>query len=223
MKLMQDEELPPEVRRKKLRELTRKYKANLARLDDELAFLRETNIGGEFMSADKKERVNRIARRRWRMDGEWRPLLDDEEVHNLHIERGTLTHKERKIINNHIVQTIKMLNQLPYPKHLRNVPEYAGGHHEKLDGTGYPQGLTKNEMSIQARIMAIADIFEALTARDRPYKKGKTLSQAMRILGFMKNDAHIDPDLFEVFVREKIYLKYARENLDKSQIDEVVI
>ena len=116
-----------------------------------------------------------------------------------------------------------MLEELPYPKHLRNVPEFAGGHHEKLDGTGYPIGLTKDEMTVQARIMAIADIFEALTAKDRPYKKGKTLSQAMRILGFMKNDAHIDVDLFDIFVKEKIYLQYAEGFLDPDQIDEVQI
>ena len=125
------------------------------------------------------------------------------------------------MINDHIVVTIEMLEQLPYPKHLRNVPEFAGGHHEKLDGTGYPKGLNHAEMSVQAKIMAIADIFEALTARDRPYKKGKTLSQAMRILGFMKNDAHIDAELFDVFVQEKIYLKYAEGFLDPEQIDEV--
>ena len=93
-----------------------------------------------------------------------------------------------------------MLEQLPYPKNLRNVPEFAGGHHEKMDGTGYPKGLNKSQMSTQARIMAIADIYEALTAADRPYKEGKKLSQAMRIMGFMKNDYHIDEDLFEIFV-----------------------
>ena len=108
-------------------------------------------------------------------------------------------------------------------QHLKNIPEFAGGHHEKHDGTGYPKGLTKNEMSVQARIMAIADIFEALTARDRPYKKGKTLSQAMRILGFMKDDAHIDVDLFDIFVKKKIYMKYAKGFLEPEQIDEVSI
>ena len=150
-------------------------------------------------------------------------VVSENEVYNLTIPRGTLTPEERKVINDHIVVTIKMLEELPYPKHLQNVPEFAGGHHETLDGTGYPKGLTKDEMSVQARIMAIADIFEALTARDRPYKKGKTLSQAMRILGFMKNDAHIDADLFEIFVKEKIYMKYAEGFLDPEQIDEVKI
>ena len=117
--------------------------------------------------------------------------------------------------------TIDRLEELPYPKQLQSVPEFAGGHDEALDGTGDPKCLIKDEMSVQARIMAIADIFEALTARDRPYKKGKTLSQSTRIFGFMKNDAHIDVDLLDIFVKDKIYLKYAKEHLDPDQIDEV--
>ena len=112
--------------------------------------------------------------------------------------------EEREIINDHIVITIEMLEQLPYPKNLRNVPEFAGGHHEKMDGTGYPKGLNESQMSTQAKIMAIADIYEALTAADRPYKDGKKLSQAMRIMGFMKNDYHIDEDLFEREIQYKI-------------------
>jgi HD-GYP domain-containing protein (c-di-GMP phosphodiesterase class II) len=112
-----------------------------------------------------------------------------------------------------------MLERLPYPKHLRNVPEFAGGHHEKLDGTGYPKGLKSDEMSVQAKMMAIADIYEALTAADRPYKDGKKLSQAMRIMGFMKNDYEIDSDLFEIFVKEGVYKKYAQKYIEKNQID----
>ena len=115
-----------------------------------------------------------------------------------------------------------MLEKLPYPKQLKNVPEFAGGHHEKLDGTGYPKGLKSDEMSTQAKIMAIADIFEALTAADRPYKDGKKLSQAMRIMGFMKNDLHIDEDLFEIFVKSKIHKHYAEKYLSESQMDKVV-
>ena len=114
-----------------------------------------------------------------------------------------------------------MLNNLPYPKHLQNVPEFAGGHHEKLDGTGYPKGLNGSQMSTQAKIMAIADIYEALTAADRPYKDGKKLSQAMRIMGFMKNDYHIDEDLFEIFVTSGVYKDYAEKHVAKNQIDDV--
>ena len=145
------------------------------------------------------------------------------EVYNLSITRGTLTAEERFKINDHIVQTITMLEALPFPRHLARVPEYAGGHHETLVGTGYPRGLRKEDMSIPARSMAIADIFEALTASDRPYKKAKTLSQSVRIMSFMRNDQHIDPDLFELFLRSGIYKTYAERFLEPSQIDEVDI
>jgi HD-GYP domain-containing protein (c-di-GMP phosphodiesterase class II) len=110
---------------------------------------------------------------------------------------------------------------LPFPKNLQNVPEYAGGHHEKMDGSGYPRGLKREEMSVQARIMAIADIFEALTASDRPYKKGKKLSECLKIMGFMKQDAHIDPDIFDIFIENRVYMEYAEEFLDPEQIDEI--
>ena len=145
------------------------------------------------------------------------------EVYNLSIGRGTLTEEERYKINDHIVQTIVMLEQLPFPKKLARVPEYAGGHHEKMDGTGYPRKLTKDEMSLPARIMAIADIFEALTASDRPYKPPKKLSDAIKIMSFMKKDAHIDGELFELFLTSGIYKEYAERFLDPMQIDEVDI
>jgi hypothetical protein len=145
------------------------------------------------------------------------------EIYNLSVARGTLSEEERYKINDHMIQTIKMLDQLPYPKHLRNVPIIAGGHHEKMDGTGYPKKLTKDDMPLTARMMAIADIFEALTAADRPYKKAKTLSEAIRIMGFMKKDNHIDPELFDLFLRSGTYLKYAEEFLTEEQIDTVDI
>jgi HD-GYP domain-containing protein (c-di-GMP phosphodiesterase class II) len=116
-----------------------------------------------------------------------------------------------------------MLEQLPFPKHLKRVPEYAGGHHEKMDGTGYPKKLNKDDMSIPARIMAIADIFEALTAADRPYKAAKTLSESVKIMSFMKKDSHIDGDLFEIFLTSGVYKEYADQFLEKDQIDEVDI
>ena len=140
---------------------------------------------------------------------------------NLGIRRGTLNAAEREVINNHIVMTIRMLEALPWPPHLRNVPEYAGGHHERMDGKGYPRGLKREQMSVQARVMGIADVFEALTAPDRPYKNAKTLSESIHILGNMKVGNHIDPDLFDVFLRERVYLKYARRFLDPKQIDTI--
>ena len=157
------------------------------------------------MEEEDQERVREIARYRYKNEnGEECDLLSEEEVENLTITRGTLTAEEREIINYHIVATIKMLEQLPYPRHLRRVPEYAGGHHERMDGNGYPRGLTRDQMSVPARVMGIADIFEALTAGDRPYKKAMTVSKALTILGRMKEDNHVDPDLFDVFMREKV-------------------
>ncbi len=204
-----------------LAELETWKNAELARLEEELDFIRTCNTGGEFMADEKKDRVRQIAAQKLVIAGQEQPLLGQEWVDNLNISRGTLNGEERQKINDHISVTIDMLEKLPFPKHLRRVPEFAGGHHETMIGTGYPRGLTKKDMSIQARIMGIADIFEALTASDRPYKKGKTLSEAMRIMGFFKQDHHIDADLFNVFLRESVFRDYAEQYLDKQYIDEV--
>jgi len=185
-------------------------------------FLRQANIGSERMQPEDIDRVHAIASERWQPTGEVsQPFLSENEVENLIIVAGTLTSAERDIINHHITATIRMLEALPWPKHLKNVTEYAGGHHERMDGRGYPKGLKRDEMSVQARMMAIADVFEALTAADRPYKKGKTLSEALRIMSFLRNDHHIDPDLFDIFLREKVYERYANEFLPPEQIDAV--
>jgi HD-GYP domain-containing protein (c-di-GMP phosphodiesterase class II) len=198
------------------------YNARIRQLDDDREFLRHCNIGSEAMSVQAQERVRQIANYQWRdTDGKTSNFLSENEVENLTIRSGTLTAAERQIINHHIDVTIKMLESLPWPRHLKNVPEYAGGHHERMDGKGYPRGLTRDQMSVQARVMGIADIFEALTAKDRPYKKGKTLTETLTILGKFKLGGHIDPDLFDVFMREKVYLDYARKFLAPEQIDDV--
>ncbi|MFM5401188.1 HD domain-containing phosphohydrolase [Aeromonas veronii] len=150
-------------------------------------------------------------------------LYNRGELYNLAIRRGTLTDEERYKINEHMIQTIIMLEKLPFPANLKQVPEIAGGHHEKMDGTGYPKRLKRDEMSIPARMMAIADIFEALTAGDRPYKKAKSLSEAIRIMGFMQQDHHIDPELFALFLRSGVYLRYAKRYMSPELIDEVDI
>jgi len=189
-------------------------------LDDDKNFIRKVNYGSESMSADDQARVRQIANYQYQNEaGQSVKFLSEDETYNLTIPKGTLTPEERQIINNHIVVTINMLESLPYPKGLRRVPEYAGGHHERMDGTGYPKGLTREQMSIPARIMGVADIFEALTSKDRPYKKAKTLSDTLNILGNMKLNHHIDPDVFDLFIREKIYLRYAEMFLDPEQID----
>ncbi|HEX4852825.1 HD domain-containing phosphohydrolase [Arenimonas sp.] len=201
---------------------TATYTERLAQLDADREIVRAANTGGEFMDDARVAAIQRIAAHRWRgPDGAEQPFLSEDEVENLTIRRGTLTAAERGIINHHIVMTIRLLEALPWPAHLRNVPEYAGGHHERMDGKGYPRGLTREQMSVQARVMGIADIFEALTASDRPYKPGKTLSESLAILGRMKLDHHVDPDLFEVFLRERVYLDYARRFLAPEQVDAI--
>ena len=151
------------------------------------------------------------------------PALEQDlgELYNLSIRRGTLTDEDRYRINEHISSTIEMLETLPWPEELARVPEIAGGHHEKLDGTGYPRSLPAEKLSLAARIMAIADILEALTAPDRPYKKGKTLSESLRIMRFMALDRHIDADLFRLFIERGLHYRYAEAWMNPSQVDEV--
>lgn len=143
------------------------------------------------------------------------------ELYNLTVRSGTINKEEREKINEHIIVTIDMLKALPFPKELSNVVEYAGAHHERVDGKGYPNGLSGEQMSVPAKIMAIADIFEALTANDRPYKEPKKLSEVLTIMRHMKNNGHIDLDLYEVFISAGVYMEYAEQYIDKDQIDEI--
>jgi HD-GYP domain-containing protein (c-di-GMP phosphodiesterase class II) len=213
----------PDNRQGEWEKAERALKARLRQIDEDRQFLRFCNFGSEAMHEEDRQRVRDMSTTyRWRDgDGNEADFLTADEIENLTIRSGTLTQEERQTINHHIEVTIKMLESLPWPKHLKNVAEYAGGHHERMDGTGYPRGLMRDQMSVQARVMGIADIFEALTARDRPYKKGKTLTESLQILGRFKLNGHIDPDLFDVFVSKKVYLKYAKQFLDSDQIDEV--
>lgn len=246
------------------------------RLEDEFMFVAECNVGSEFVSDDKVERLKKIASRTWSRHFDDRLGLSREEaarqnvdhdqkypvkeylladkaahvtpradghldgsdsftmkmpenkfnrgeLHNLSISRGTLTEEERYVINDHIIQTIIMLEQLPFPKGLRRVPEFAGGHHERMDGKGYPRGVMAGDMPLQARILAVADVFEALTAGDRPYKTAKTLSESLNIMSFMVKEGHLDPDLFNLFLREKVYLSYADVFLAPDQNDSTAV
>ncbi|MCL9685147.1 HD family phosphohydrolase [Legionella maioricensis] len=199
-----------------------KLQEQLAQLNTERELIRESNLGSEQIHPQKLKSIQEIAKRRWiGPSGTEEDFLSKMEILMLEINKGTLSNKERDIINNHVSMTLKMLESLPYPKNLKNVPQLAGSHHEKMDGTGYPRGLTKDQMSLQARMIAIADIFEALTASDRPYKKAMPLSQALSILGKMKVEGHIDPDLFDVFMHAKIYEHYAEEYLDRAMYDAI--
>ena len=196
----------------------------LRQLQLDKLFIIEANKGSENMDERDKQRVRKIAEYQWRdSDDKNHPLLTAEDIQQLCIHRGTLTDEERKRINNHINVSIEMLDSLPFPKNLRRVPEYAGGHHEKMDGSGFPKGLTRQEMSIPARIMAIADIFEALTSQDRPYKQPMKLSQALAIMKDWKDKSHIDPDLYSVFLQQRVWQRYAQEHLMPEQLDVIDI
>ena len=192
-----------------------------AACDVDRAFLQRSNIGSERMRDEDIARIEQIDQRYHWTDaaGERRTFMSDDERENLSIRAGTLTAAEREVINYHIVATIKMLEQLPWPKHLCKVTEYAGGHHERMDGKGYPNALTRDQMSWQARMIAIADIFEALTANDRPYKQSMKLSQALSILNNFSTGGHIDPELHRIFVDQQVYRKYAERFLKPEQID----
>ena len=197
------------------------------RLEEELQTLREErlfiigcNKPGEFLPPEKITRLNEIACKSFEFNGNRHPYLTPDEVYRLSVPRGNLTMEERSLIENHAEMTMKILSELPFPKKYARVPEFAGSHHEKLDGSGYPRGLRGDELSLQARIMAIADIFEALTARDRPYKVPMRLSQAIKILHFMTKDNHIDSDLYRLLLEKRLHRAYAERELNPEQIDE---
>jgi len=269
--------------KKKAADADKELAAYKAQLEEEWAFLAKTNLGGEFLSPDKVERIKTIGARPWlryfddrlglsweeefrlsQIEGPGAPkpslpapetLLADKpaqvfprltpfektyqgydfktpvpqalynhgEIYNLSISRGTLTNEEHFKIKEHVMQSIFMLGQLPLPEALKRVPEIAGEHHETLVGTGYPYQKKAEDLSIESRILTVADIFEALTASDRPYKKAKTLSESVHVLAMFKKDKHIDADLFDLFLTSGVYRQYAEKYLKPEQIDEVDI
>ena len=258
-------------------ELKVKLDVRKADLIEKFAFVAECNMGSEFLSDEKVDRLKSIGNEEWIRNFDIRlglaheeellfqdcdmppvveKLLADKAYHilkrkkeevkqqysdldfktpmpehlynrgefyNLSVRRGTLTEEERFKVSEHIMQTIAMLEKMPFPAKLARVPEYAGTHHETMTGSGYPRKLDASQLSIPSRIMAVADIFEALTASDRPYKKAKTLSEAIKILHSFKNSQHIDPDVFDLFLTSGIYRKYAAQFLLPEQIDDVDI
>lgn len=260
--------------------LTQLLEQRLAQLQRDFAAVARANIGGEEMSDQRVEELQRIGQQSWLRHFDNRlglsreelarmpeppeqlpvseRLLDDKpqhridwcdrkppverddprniwgfdmhlpeyayhlgELHNLSVRRGTLTVEERFKVNEHIVHTLVMLSTLPFPKALQQVPDIAANHHEKLNGGGYPRRLNAEQLSVPARIMAIADIFEALTAADRPYKTAKTLSESIAIMMRMARERHIDAELFRLFLSSGVYLRYAEQFLQPQQIDKV--
>ena len=143
-------------------------------------------------------------------------MMIPDEVLN---KPGKLSDEEFNTVKNHPLRGWEILKDSPGVCDI--AIDVCLHHHERMDGKGYPRGLTRDQMSVQARVMGIADIFEALTAKDRPYKKGKTLTESLTILGKFKLGGHIDPDLFDIFISEKVYLEYAYQFLAPEQIDAV--
>jgi len=202
-------------------QLESEYKKQLDFINEAQGYINKANTGGEFLSDDDKKKIHDIGTIHVFHDGrEERPLLSEDEIANLSIARGTLNDKERQTIQNHVKITYSMLSSLPYPDYLKNVPVIAGSHHERMDGKGYPNRINKDTLCVQARIVAIADVFEALTSADRPYKKAKTLKEVLGLMTEMKNAGHIDPDIYDLFINEKIYLEYAKKYLKLEQMDE---
>ena len=195
--------------------------AQLKKIDDDFKFLEVSNIGGEFMSEDLQKKVYDIAKQEIKLDNQSSSILSDGEIDFLTISRGTLSKEDREIMENHVSLTYQLLDKLPYPDHLKQVPFYAGCHHEKINGKGYPNGYSGDQLPLQARIIALADVFEGLTAPDRPYKEPYKLSKALKILKFMVNDGEIDSDLFNLFITKKLYLEYADNELDPKQMDDI--
>ncbi len=193
------------------RTLDEEFAAEKDTLRNDLEFIRSVNVTAEFMSDDEVERIRRIGNEKYLMSGSEYPYLTELEIENLSVRKGNLTEKERKVVENHALMTTRILSQLPFPRKLARVPKFAGEHHERLDGTGYHQRLDEKELLLQSRIIAFADIFEALTAKDRPYRKPMQMPQVIDILGLMKKDRHIDPDIYDFFMTENLHLEYAEK------------
>lgn len=207
----------------RLAALDKAFEEKLSELSRDLSFIKKCNKPGEFMEERKKACIEAIAKKTYVIGGTEYPYLTSDEVHNLCVQKGSLTPEERQVVENHALMTMKILRQLPFPRKFAMVPEYAGSHHEKLDGSGYPRHLTGKDLPLQSRIMAVADIFDALTARDRPYKKAMKLSMVKKIMEYMKKDGHIDGEIYDLFVGSGLVYDYAIKHMNPDQIDEEII
>jgi len=208
----------------KIDTLTKKFQNEIIQLEDDLQFIKTSNTGGEFMENENIERIEEIAKRKVAVNGKILALLTENEVYNLSIKKGTLTEEERFIINNHVAISYDMLKELPFPKTMKRIPVIAGSHHKKVKGGGYAaEEILDLPMTIEDKILAVADVFEALTANDRPYKKANSLNTSLRILSFMVKDGDLDKDLVKFFVKSNLHLEYANKYLKKDQMDEITV
>lgn len=196
--------------------LDKEMKQKTMEFDDIIAFVGKCNEPGEFLADDKLARLKVISKMTYEEDGEKYPLLTESEIENLSIRKGSITEKERKKMQDHAIVTVRMLKKIPFPKNLKDVPRFAGAHHEQLNGKGYPLGLKGDEIPFEGRLLAVADIAEALTATDRPYKKAMPLEMVYKILRSMAGNGELDPCLVELFIEKNIYGQY--KNLDRKDI-----
>lgn len=197
------------------------YEKSIKSIDENLSILVKSNTGAEFVPNDILKKIEDISQNPFKCNSKEFYLITKEEVKLLMVQKGTLTQDERNIINDHAQISLDILNKLPFPDKYKDIPSVAGDHHEKINGKGYPQGLKGDEISFESRILAIADIFEALTASDRPYKKANNLSTAMKILFFMAKDDELDRSLVKFFYESGLYMSFAKKSLKPEQIDEV--
>ncbi len=196
-------------------------KVQIDSLNEDLFFIKQKNLPSGFMNDDDIQRIKSIMKRVYTVDGETINLLTQNESTNLCIRYGTLNATERAIINKHAKVSNQMLDMIKFPKKYENVPLIAGMHHEKLNGTGYPEGVSEQDIPFEARVLAIIDIFEALTAHDRPYKKPKTLKESYTILNQMVDNGELDGEIVNFLIESKLFEKYAKENMLKEQLVEV--
>ncbi|MFH2091850.1 MAG: HD domain-containing phosphohydrolase [Pseudomonadota bacterium] len=203
----------------KIKHLEKEFKHTVDMLKEDLNFIKSCNNTGDYMSDDKIETIKAIGEKKYFMNHQAHPFLHPDEIQNLCIRKGTLTDEERLIVENHARLTYKITSKLPFPDQLARIPEFASSHHERPDGTGYPNRVASSDLAVQSRILAVADIFEALTAVDRPYRKPMKLSEAIQILDYMSKDNHIDSDIFHLFIKTGIHKEYARKELNPEQVD----
>ena len=183
---------------------------NSSKVMDDLEFIRKCNNPEEFMDKKRIDRLKEIAKQTYTLSGKTYNYLTGKELENLSIEKGTLNKEERMIIQDHVRVTQTILEHIAFPEHISNVPEYASKHHEKLDGSGYHRGLKGDDIPLQSRIIAIADIFEALSAKERPYKRAMDVDEVLNVLNQMKDRNYIDPEIFKLMVEYNIGEEYIK-------------
>lgn len=210
---------PEKDRRKMLEKLDKQLQQKTGALSETLALIQSVNNGEQRVTEEVEQKIQETAELTYQVNGQRFPYLTADEVRCLTIRAGNLLKEERRAIEHHAEMTQRITSELPFPERLSRVPEYAGGHHEKLDGSGYPGGLKDGEIPLQTRIIAIADVFEALTAKDRPYKDPMKISKALSILQDMKEKGHIDPHIVDLFVKRELYRRYGEEELAPEQMD----